>query len=131
MSDTIEVHQRPKVTVVSAALYDQLGAERLTERLGEEWSTSAQRAGYVIVEDPTVQHEPRWWIRNDDGVAMLMPMGSGAPDVYEFLASGPVRERAANEPCEHGSTVEVTMVASPRIVLLCNWCSAELDGGPR
>lgn len=131
MSETIEVQIWGKLTNVSAGLYHAIGAEALIERMTEEWELSARRAGYVVMADPTVVHEPRWWVRDGDGVPMLMPMGEGSPDVYEFRASGPVRERAANEPCEHGSTVEITTLADPRCVLLCNWCNESIDGGPR
>lgn len=132
MSETIEVRTWGKVTNVTAALFHALGADDLNARLAQEWTDSATRAGYVLVSlAPRVEHEPRWWVRDDEGTPMLVPMGEGDPDVYEFRASGQVRERAANEPCEHGSTVEVTTMTSPRIVLLCNWCSAEIDGGPR
>lgn len=131
MSDTIEVRLWGLTENVSAAMYDHLGADWLAERLTARWTGSVMRAGYVIVEDPWVQHEPRWWVRDEEGLPLLMSYGQGQPDVYEFRASGPVRERAANEPCEHGSTVEVTTLTSPRVELLCNWCSASLDGGPR
>lgn len=131
MSETIEVRQWGKVSNVSAALFDALGADALGRRLGQEWVDSAMRAGYVLVSlEPTIEHEPRWWARNAEGEPMLMPFGEGPPDVYEFRAHGVVRERAVNEPCEHGSTVELTTMAHSRRVLLCVWCSAELDGGP-
>jgi hypothetical protein len=128
VSETIEVRMWGKVTMV-ARLYE-LNDPNLNARLAEDWELSVRRAGYVSLEDPTVEREPRWWVRQEDGVPMLMPMGDGTPDAYEFRVSGPVRERAANEPCGHGSTVEITSMADPRRVLLCNWCHARVDGGP-